>query len=93
MEKTGVKEYKERISKEVDSILRYVGNFEAQSARDLQALADIHSMLAGVNAAIVKIEESHQRRIHLTKELSKALSEIETESSKFAEKHKKDAPD
>jgi hypothetical protein len=89
MEKTGVKEYKEKISKEVDSILRYVSSFEVQSAKDLQALAEIQSMLAGVSATIVRIEESHQRRIHLTKELSKALGEIETESMKFAEKHKK----
>jgi hypothetical protein len=93
MEKMGVKEYKEIIGKEVDSILRYVSSFEAHSAKDLQALADIHSLLAGVNTAIVKIEESHQRRLHLTRELSKALSEIETESTKFAEKHKKDAPE
>jgi hypothetical protein len=89
MDKKGVKEYKEKISKEVDSILRYVGSFEVHSAKDLQALADIQSMLAGVNATVVRIEESHQRRIHLTQELSKALKEIETESTKFADKHRK----
>jgi hypothetical protein len=88
MEKTGVKEYKEKISKEVDSILQYVSSFEVHSAKDLQALAEIQSMLEGVNATLVKIEESHQRRIALTQELTRALSEIETESSKFADKHK-----
>jgi hypothetical protein len=93
MEKTGVKGYKENISKEIDNILHYVSSFEVYSAKDLQALADIQSMLAGVSAAIIKIEESHQRRIHLTKELSKALSEIETESSRFAEKHSKKVPE
>ena len=93
MEKTGVKECKEKISKEVDSILRYVSSFEVHSAKDLQALANIQSMLEGITATIVKIEESHQRRIHLTKELSKALSEIETESTKFAEKHKNKVPE
>jgi hypothetical protein len=93
MEKTGVREYKEKISKEVDNILHYVSSFEVCSAKDLQALADIHSMLAGVNAAVIKIEESHQRRLHLMKELSKALGEIETESTKFAEKHRNKAPE
>jgi hypothetical protein len=93
MDKTSVKEYKKKISEEVDSILRYVSSFEVYSAKDLQALTDIHSMLAGINAAVVKIEESHQRRIHLTHELSKALSEIETESTKFAEKHKNKVPE
>jgi hypothetical protein len=93
MDKKGAREYKEMINSEVDSILRYVSNFEVCSAKDLQALADIQSMLAGVSAAVVKIEESHQRRIHLTKELSKALSEIESESTKFAEKHGKKSPE
>ena len=93
MEKKGAKEYKEMITREVDSILLYVSNFEVCSAKDLQALADIQSMLAGVSAAIVKIEESHKRRIHLTQELSKALNEIESESTKFAEKHGKKSPE
>ncbi len=93
MEKNGVKEYKEKISQEIDSILHYVSGFEVHSAKDLQALADIQSMLAGVNAAVVKIEESHQRRIHLMKELSKTLGEIESESTKFADKHRKKVPE
>ena len=93
MEKKGASEYKEMISKEIDGILRYVASFEVCSAKDLQALADVQSMLAGVSAAVVKIEESHQRRIHLTKELSKALGEIESESAKFAEKHGKKSPE
>lgn len=88
MEKTNVKACKEKISQEIDSILRYVSGFEVHSAKDMQALVDIQSMLSNVNAAVVKIEESHQRRIHLTMELSKALKEIETESTKFAEKHR-----
>jgi hypothetical protein len=89
MEKNSVKECKEKISREIDGILRYVSDFEVHSAKDLQALVDIQSMLSNVNAAVVKIEESHQRRIHLTKELTKALNEIETESTKFAERHGK----
>jgi hypothetical protein len=93
MEKKDARAYKEMISKEVDSILQYVSSFEVYSAKDMQALVDIQSMLTGVSEAVVKIEESHQRRIHLTKELSKALSEIETESSKFAEKHGKQTPE
>jgi hypothetical protein len=93
MEKTNVKECKEKISEEIDNILRYVSSFEVHSAKDMQALADIQSMLSNVNAAVVKIEESHQRRIHLTMELSKTLNEIESESTKFAEKHKKKSPE
>jgi hypothetical protein len=93
MEKPNVKECKEKISKEIDSILRYVGGFEVHSAKDMQALVDIQSMLSNVNAAVVKIEESHQRRIHLTMELSKTLKEIEAENTKFAEKHRNVAPE
>ncbi len=93
MEKPDAKGYKEKIGEELDSILRYVSSFEIYSAKDLQALADIQSMLAGVNAAVLKIEESHQRRIHLMKELSKTLGEIESESTKFAEKHGKKSPE
>ncbi len=93
MERSDAKGYKEKIAEELDSILRYVGSFEIYSAKDLQALADIQSMLAGVNAAVLKIEESHQRRIHLMNELSKTLNEIESESTKFAEKHKKKSPE
>ncbi len=88
--KTSVKETQEKIAQELDQISRYVSGFEALSARDGQALADILSMLASVNAAIVKIEESHQKRIHLAKELAKSLAEMEDGVRQFAEKHGKD---
>lgn len=93
MEKTSVSEYKERIGRQIDDILRYVSGFEVHSAKDLQALADIQSMLEGVNAALIKIEESHQRRIQLMSELSRALEEMELESKKFAERHGKKVPE
>lgn len=89
MDKKGVKEYKEMISKEVEGILRYISSFEVHSAKDLQALTEVYTMLTGVSAAIVKIEESHQRRIHLTSELTRALDDIESQSAKFAEKYAK----
>jgi methyl-accepting chemotaxis protein len=92
MEKHTVKEQKENIGKEAEHIVGYIGSFEVHSAKDEQALADILSMLKNINASIVKIEASHQKRIQLAKELAKALDEMETDSKKFAEKHGKKAP-
>ncbi len=89
MEKPVMKELKEKIGKEAEHIVAYVGSFEVHSAKDEQALADILSMLKNINASIVKIEASHQKRIQLAKELAKALDEMETDSKKFAEKHGK----
>jgi len=89
MEKPVMKELKEKIGKEAEHIAAYVGSFEVHSAKDEQALADILSMLNNTSAAIVRIEESHQKRIQLAKELAKALEEMETDSKKFAEKHGK----
>lgn len=89
MEKPGVSENKEKIGQELEHIGQYVSGFHPQSAKDEQALADILSMLAGVSAEIAKIEEAHQRRKHLTKELSKALAEMEKDTTQFAEKHGK----
>jgi hypothetical protein len=89
MEKQVVKEIKEKIGKEAEQIVAYVGSFEVHSAKDEQALADILSMLTNISAAIAKIEESHRKRIQLAKELAKALDEMEIDSKKFAEKHGK----
>lgn len=91
MEKQLVKELKEMIGGEAEQIVAYTGSFEAHSAKDEQALSDILSMLKNINAAIVKIEESHQKRLHLAKELAKALDEMEMDSKKFAEKYGKTA--
>ena len=93
MEKTGVREIKGKIAGELEQIGRYVGGFAPQSAKDEQALADILSMVSGVNAEIGKIEEAHQRRLHLTRELAKALSEMEKDASQFAERHGKNPAD
>lgn len=91
MEKQIVKELKEMIGGEAEQIVAYAGRFEVHSAKDEQALSDILSMLKNINAAIVKIEESHQKRLHLANELAKALDEMEMDSKKFAEKYGKTA--
>ncbi len=89
MEKAAVKEIKENIDAEAEQISAYAGSFQAHSAKDEQALADILSMLKNINAEIARIEEAHQKRIRLAKELAQALNEMETDSKKFAEKHGK----
>ncbi len=89
MEKQIVREIKDKISKEAEHIVGYVSGFDSHSAKDEQALAEILSMLTGISTAIVKIEDSHQRRIKLSRELESTLSEMETDSKKFADKYGK----
>lgn len=89
MEKENVKELKEIIGSEAQQIIAYADSFESHSAKDEQALTDILSMLKNINAAIVRIEESHQKRLQLSRELARALEEMEMDSKKFAEKHGK----
>jgi hypothetical protein len=79
-------DYKEQIFKEANYVIDYVGGFEVHSARDEQALAEILSMLAGVRAAIERIEASHQRRIELMGELARTLGEMENQHQAFADR-------
>ena len=81
------------IEKEAEYIVKYVKSFEVFSARDEAAIGEILAMMNNAHAAIDRIEEAHQKRIVLMREMAKTISAMEDDHKQFASKHKKAAMD
>lgn len=89
MKSAKTEEKRNIIEKEAEYIVRYVKGFEVFSARDEAAMSEILTAMNNLHAKIDSIEESHQKRIILMKEMAKTVNAMEEDHKQFASKHKK----
>lgn len=89
MESNKTAENRDLIEKEAEFIVQYVKNFQVLSAKDDAAIREILVELTDLHVRIDGIEEAHQRRIILMREMAKTIDAMEEDHKQFATKYKK----
>jgi hypothetical protein len=80
---------KEIIDRDAAKVVSYAKGFQVHSAKDEQALVEIASTLQALSSRVDEIEEAHQRRLKMMRDLMDKVSELETGHEKFAESFKR----
>jgi hypothetical protein len=88
MEAKKTAENRNLIEKEAEFIVKYVKDFQIYSAKDDAAIREILIELTDLHVRIDRIEESHQRRIILMREMAKTINAMEEDHKQFATKYK-----
>jgi hypothetical protein len=77
------------IDRDAAKIVSYAKTFEVHSAKDEQALVEIASTLEALSVRVDEIEEAHQLRLKMMRDLMQKLNELESGHQQFAESFKR----